>query len=207
MTTIKLSSMDAFQASASVSQTSELPTGHALFDPQEVVSFWTSAGPAMWFAKDAAFDLAFHDRLIAQHEVAARGELNRWAASAQGALALALLLDQFPRNAFRGTPRMYATDQLARAIADIAIGAGHDQSVEPMLRMFFYLPFAHSEDVGDQDRSVALFRHLPPPGPEHAERHCDIIRRFGRFPHRNAILGRKTSPKEAAYLNSGGYAG
>lgn len=176
-------------------------------DAQQVVSFWTAAGPAMWFAKDPAFDLAFHDGFIAQHKVAAREQINHWAASPQGALALVLLLDQFPRNAFRGTPQMYTTDRLARVIADIAIGAGHDHEIDPMLRMFFYLPFAHSEDLGDQDRSVALFLGLPPPGPEHAERHRDIIRRFGRFPHRNAILGRKTTPTEAAYLTSGGYAG
>jgi uncharacterized protein (DUF924 family) len=176
-------------------------------DAQQVVSFWTAAGPAMWFAKDPAFDLAFHDRFIASHDAASSGGLNQWAASPQGALALVLLLDQFPRNAFRGTPRMYATDRLARVMADIAIGAGYDHATDPTLRMFFYLPFAHSEDAGDQDRSVALFRHLPPPGPEHSERHRDIIRRFGRFPHRNAILGRKTTSKEAAYLKFGGYAG
>ena len=183
------------------------PNANVPSDSQDVLSFWTEAGPAMWFAKDPAFDLAFRDRFIASHDTAASGGSNQWAATAQGALALVLLLDQFPRNAFRDTPRMYATDVLARVVADIAIGAGHDHATDPMLRMFFYLPFAHSEDAGDQDRSVALFRHLPPPGPEHSERHRDIIRRFGRFPHRNAILGRKTSPKEAGYLKSGGYAG
>jgi uncharacterized protein (DUF924 family) len=185
----------------------ETPNANVPSDAQDVLSFWTSAGPKMWFAKDAAFDLAFRDRFIASHNAAASGGLNQWAATAPGALALVLLLDQFPRNAFRDTPRMYATDRQARVVADIAIAAGHDHATDPVLRMFFYLPFAHSEDAGDQDRSVVLFRHLPPPGPEHSERHRDIIRRFGRFPHRNAILGRKTSPKEAAYLKSGGYAG
>jgi uncharacterized protein (DUF924 family) len=174
---------------------------------QEVVSFWAAAGPAMWFAKDPAFDLAFHDQFIGCHNAAAAGELNGWAASAQGALALLILLDQFPRNAFRGTPRMYATDPLARTIADAAIAARHDEAVDPTLRIFFYLPFGHSEDVGDQVRSVAKCRHLPMPTPEHARRHHDIIHRFGRFPHRNAILGRQTTPEEAAYLSSGGYAG
>jgi uncharacterized protein (DUF924 family) len=176
-------------------------------DAQQVVSFWTAAGPAMWFAKDPDFDLAFHDRFIAQHKVAARELINHWAASPQGALALILLLDQFPRNAFRGTSRMYATDPLARVMADIAIGVGHDLSVDPQLSLFFYLPFAHSEEPDDQERSVRLARNLPPPAPAHSERHRDIIRRFGRFPHRNAILGRRTTPKEAAYLASGGYAG
>jgi uncharacterized protein (DUF924 family) len=183
------------------------PSANAQTDAQDVVSFWEAAGPKMWFAKDPGFDLAFRDRFITSHDAALRGDLNSWATTAQGALALILLLDQFPRNAFRGSARMYAADPLARLVADIAIGVGHDQSVDPALRMFFYLPFAHSEEAEDQDRSVALFRPLPPPGPEHSVRHRDIIRRFGRFPHRNVILGRQTSPEEAEFLNSGGYAG
>lgn len=176
-------------------------------DAQDVLAFWRAAGPAMWFAKDAVFDRAFHDRFIDRHVVAAGGRLTGWTATAEGALALILLLDQFPRNAFRDTPRMYATDPLARAVADYAIISDHAESFEPMLQMFFYMPFAHSEDLADQNRSVALFRDLPPPSPEHALRHCDIIRRFGRFPHRNAVLGRTSTPEEVAYLGSGGYSG
>jgi uncharacterized protein (DUF924 family) len=116
------------------------------------------------------------------------------------ALALCILLDQFPRNAFRGTPRMYATDELARHTARAAIDAGLD------LRLI-YLPFGHSEDLADQDRSVELAKRLPAPGPSNAERHRDIVRRFGRFPHRNAILGRSMTPEEQRFLDQGGFAG
>lgn len=171
------------------------------------MSFWMAAGPAMWFAKDPVFDAVFRDQFAALYDAAARGDLNGWAGSSHGALALLVLLDQYPRNAFRGTARMYATDPLARAIAREAIAAGHDAAVEPMLALFFYLPFGHSEELEDQERSVMLARDLPPPIPEHAERHCGIIRRFGRFPHRNAILGRTTTPDEADFLASGGFAG
>ncbi len=172
-----------------------------------VVDFWRAAGPAMWFARDAAFDADFRDRFIALHEAATRGDLVGWSASPRGALALLILLDQFPRNAFRGTPRMYSTDQLARAMADKAIYAGHDALVDQALSLFFYLPFAHSERREDQERSVMLARNLPPPIPDHAARHQDIIRRFGRFPHRNAILRRRSTAEETAYLASGGYSG
>lgn len=182
-------------------------TQPALPDAQAVVAFWTAAGPAMWFAKDPAFDLAFRDRFIANHDAAARGDLAGWNASPQGALALLLLLDQFPRNAFRDTSRMYATDQMAHTVATTAIAAGHDRAVDPALALFFYLPFAHSENLDDQDRSVTLTRRLAPPNPAHAARHRDIIYVFGRFPHRNAILGRTTTSAEAEYLSSGGYSG
>ena len=122
-------------------------------------------------------------------------------------MALVILLDQFPRNSFRNTPRMYATDAMARKIADAALKAGHDQAVEPALRLFFYLPFGHSENLADQDRSVALNESLGDPNLSHAKRHRDIIRRFGRFPHRNPILGRAMTPEEQHYLDEGGYAG
>lgn len=172
-----------------------------------VVEFWRAAGPGLWFAKDPEFDRRFRERFLPAHEAAARGELRAWPESAEGALALVLLLDQFPRNAFRGSPRMYSTDAMARAAAEAAIAAGHDQAIETELRLFFYLPFAHSENLADQDRSVALAQHLPPPNPAHAARHRDIIRRFGRFPHRNLILGRRMTAAEQRYLDDGGYAG
>ena len=130
-----------------------------------------------------------------------------WLATPDGALALVLLLDQFPRNAFRGTPRMYATDALAREVTAAAIDAGHDRAVEPQMQLFFYLPFGHSEDLADQERSVALARRLGQPILSHAEGHRDIIRRFGRFPHRNPILGRTMRPEEQQFLDEGGYAG
>lgn len=172
-----------------------------------VTAFWRDAGPALWFAKDEAFDTRFRTRFLALHEAAARGDLADWAGTPEGALALLVLLDQFPRNAFRGTPRMYATDPLARRVAAAAIAAGHDAALEPAMRLFIYLPFGHSEDLVDQERSVELARSLGQPSLSHAERHRDIIRRFGRFPHRNPILGRSMTPVEQRYLDEGGYAG
>jgi uncharacterized protein (DUF924 family) len=175
--------------------------------PADVAEFWRQAGPSMWFAKDADFDRRFRETFLREHEAAARGELDHWMTTAEGALALLLLLDQFPRNAFRGTPRMYATDATARRIATAAVDAGHDQQVPPQLRIFFYLPFAHSEDLADQDRAVALGRHLGLPNSANSERHRDIVRRFGRFPHRNPILGRNMTPQEQEFLDQGGYSG
>jgi len=172
-----------------------------------VVDFWRAAGPGLWFAKDAGFDRRFRERFLPLYEVAARGELGHWLEAPEGALALLVLLDQFPRNAFRGSPRMYTTDTLAREMAEAAIQTGHDQAVEADLRLFFYLPFAHSENLADQERSVALNRHLGEPNASHAQRHRDIIARFGRFPHRNPILGRTMRPEEQRYLDEGGYAG
>jgi uncharacterized protein (DUF924 family) len=172
-----------------------------------VVEFWREAGPSMWFAKDAEFDRRFRERLETTHEAAARGELDGWLSTPFGALALILLLDQFPRNAFRGTQRMYATDERARAAAAAAIDAGHDQTVPKDLRLFMYLPFGHSEALADQDRSVALAEKLGEPDLSHARRHRDIIRRFGRFPHRNPIFDRAMTPAEQRYLDEGGYAG
>jgi uncharacterized protein (DUF924 family) len=176
-------------------------------DALEVVDFWREAGPGLWFAKDAAFDTRFRTRFLAVHEAAARAELGTWAATAAGALALILLLDQFPRNAFRSTPRMYATDAAARGVADAAIAVRHDLATPVDLRLFFYLPFGHSEHLADQDRSVALNRGLGEPSLSHAERHRSIVQRFGRFPHRNPILGRAMRPEEQRFLDEGGYAG
>jgi uncharacterized protein (DUF924 family) len=172
-----------------------------------VVEFWRAAGPQLWFAKDADFDRRFRERFLSLHETAVRGDLAGWQATAQGALALVLLLDQFPRNAFRGTRRMYAADPMARQAAHAAIEAGHDLAVEPQLALFFYLPLGHSESLADQERCVALFRRLGQPDLAKAERHREIIRRFGRFPHRNPILGRTTTEEERRYLDGGGYAG
>lgn len=204
-------------ASASDVQTSAPAGAHArpllpstpipLAEAIAVVDFWREAGPKLWFAKDDDFDRRFRERFLALHEAAARGELNRWMAAPDGALALMVLLDQFPRNAFRGTPRMYATDALARELANTAIAAGHDRTVESQMQLFFYLPFGHSENIADQERSVALARRLGQPSLSHAEGHRDIIRRFGRFPHRNPILGRTMRPEERQFLDQGGFAG
>ncbi|MGE0628259.1 MAG: DUF924 family protein [Hyphomicrobiaceae bacterium] len=176
-------------------------------EARAVVEFWRMAGPGLWFAKDDAFDNHFRKHFLTQHEAAARGELAGWAGTADGVLALVILLDQFPRNAFRGTARMYATDGHARLVADAAIKAGHDRAVDRELAKFFYLPFAHSEQLADQERSVALTRRLGEPDLSHALGHRDIIRRFGRFPHRNPILGRSMTPEEQHYLGNGGFKG
>lgn len=172
-----------------------------------VVDFWTAAGPRRWFAKDAAFDSEFRETFAAQHEAAARGELEDWPRTATGALALVLLLDQYPRNSFRGTARMFATDALAREVASAAIAAGHDRAVGDELASFFYLPFEHSEDLADQEKAVALCERLGGEAMKYAIIHRDIIQRFGRFPHRNAILGRATTAEEQRFMDEGGFAG
>jgi uncharacterized protein (DUF924 family) len=176
-------------------------------DAKAVVAFWLGAGHERWFAKDPEFDRRFGERFATLYEKAAEGEIDDWAATADGALALVILLDQYPRNAFRGTARMYTTERAAKKIADDAVAAGHDAAVAQELRLFFVLPFAHSEDLRDQDRAVRLSRELGETDLYHAERHRDVIRRFGRFPHRNAALGRATTPEEQIYLEQDGYPG
>lgn len=175
--------------------------------PDEVVAFWRAAGPANWFAKDPAFDLRFGALFADAYAFAEREELGFWEDTPEGALALVLLLDQYPRNAFRGTARMYATDPLARAVAARAIRRRFDEAVEPDLRLFLYMPFAHSESLDDQDWSVALCTALGEPHATRSRHHRDIVARFGRFPHRNAVFGRVTTEEEADWLAAGGYAG
>lgn len=177
------------------------------FEAAAVVAFWREAGPTRWFAKNEAFDLAFRTRFHDLHFAAARRQCDGWGAEAEGALALMLLLDQFPRNCFRGTGHMYATDPLARMFATQALDARLDQQVEKALRLFFYLPLSHSEQMADQRRALALNHALDEESGRHAQGHLDIVARFGRFPHRNAMLGRQTTDEEAAFLKSGGFAG
>lgn len=172
--------------------------------PSEIVRFWREAGPKAWFARDASFDLRCR-AFEAAHHAAARGELDAWAGDAEGALALCLLLDQIPRNLYRGSAHAFATDPLARATAGRAIDAGHDRASDEALRIFFYLPFEHAEDISLQDRSVALFDNAE--YVRYAALHRDVIARFGRFPHRNRALGRATTEEEQAYLDGGGFAG
>ena len=181
--------------------------GSAAPTPADVVAFWRAAGPQRWFEKDAAFDDDIRRRFLKLHEAAAAGKLTDWEASAEGALALLILLDQFPRNMFRGQTRAFATDSLALAIASRAILNGFDGAFLD-LRGFFYLPFMHSEDLADQERAIAFYRaHNDADGLKWAELHANIIRRFSRFPHRNAVLGRVSTPQEQAFLDSGGFAG
>ncbi|HEY4030513.1 MAG TPA: DUF924 family protein [Caulobacteraceae bacterium] len=176
--------------------------------PADVVTFWMQAGPKAWFKKSEVFDAQIRQRFEALHFAASRGELDDWGQTPEGALALLLLLDQFPRNLFRGSPHAFATDPLARETARAAIARGFDTRVDAELRQFFYLPFEHSEHIEDQDRSVAL---CAASGDAHLEKwaklHRDIIARFGRFPHRNACLGRTTTEEESAFLKGGGFAG
>jgi uncharacterized protein (DUF924 family) len=177
------------------------------FQPGDVVRFWRDAGPSRWFKKDDEFDRAFRDRFLPAHEAAARGDLDGWMDTAEGALALCILLDQFPRNAFRGSARMFATDPKAREIARAAVNAGFDTQVDEPLRQFFYLPFEHSESLQDQDVALELMSRLDAESRRWALLHRDIIVRFGRFPHRNAVLGRTTTPEEQRFLDDGGFSG
>jgi uncharacterized protein (DUF924 family) len=183
-----------------------------LMVPADIVDFWREAGPKRWYAKEPAFDEEIRQRFEATHHAAARGEYAGWADSANGALALLILLDQFPRNLYRDSAHAFATDGLARQVASDAIERGHDRAADPALREFFYLPFAHAEDLQIQDRGVELSRAA---GQEAGEAHPgmwsllhrEIIAKFGRFPHRNAGLGRTTTPDEQAFLDAGGFAG
>ncbi len=174
---------------------------------QDVLSFWPAAGPDKWFSKDAAFDAEIRTRFVATYEAAAARAI-AWDGTAEGALALLIVLDQFPRNMFRGSARAFAADPLAREVAARAIARGFDRQIAVAERSFFYLPFEHSESLADQERCVALNRASGDADAlKWAELHADIIRRFGRFPHRNAVLGRATTPDEQAFLDGGGFAG
>lgn len=176
-------------------------------DARAIIAFWREAGPRLWFAKDSAFDVKFRDRFAALYGKAARGELITWRSTPDGALAEILLLDQYPRNAFRGTPHMYATDALARDAARAMLAAKQDRAISADIRLFCYLPFGHSEDLTDQQLSVELSRPLGEPNLSHAIEHRDIVVMFGRFPHRNPILGRTMTGEEQDYLDTGGYKG
>ena len=176
--------------------------------PSDVIAFWREAGPRKWFGAGAAFDTQIQERFGETHLIAARGELADWENTAEGALALLLLTDQFPRNLYRHSAHAFATDAMAREIADRALARGFDARTAADLRAFFYLPFEHHEDAASQARSVALFETLGDKlGLEYAKLHADLIARFGRFPQRNAALGRISTPEEIAYLAQGGFAG
>lgn len=160
----------------------------------------------IWFRSTEEFDAALRREFLGDYEAAAAGTLWPWEASPEAALALVLLLDQVPRNIFRRTPRAYVADATALAVADRAIARGFDKLVPPTWRLFFYMPFHHSEDLADQQRSVALFNALPQnPDRRGALRrygcqYVEVIERFGRFPHRNEILDRTSTPDEIAFM-------
>lgn len=177
----------------------------------DIHAFWFGAAvpDPRWFRKDPAFDAEIRTRYGAAIEAALEGAYEAWSATPRGALARILLLDQFTRNVFRGTPRAFAGDPLALDVAGRAVDAGFDRELGPNERWFLYLPFEHAEDAAAQDRSLGLFgalaRETGERGPlEWAEKHAAVIRRFGRYPHRNAILGRASTPEELAYLDEPG---
>lgn len=184
-----------------------------LLSPAEIVAFWRAAGRERWFKADPAFDASVRETLLPAHDDAvARGAgeqpLPGYEVSPDGTLALAILLDQVPRNVFRGTPRAFATDSAAFAVSNRALASGMDGRVEPLLRGFLYLPYMHAEDLAAQELSVALYEALGDADQLHyAVVHRDIIARFGRFPHRNPILGRETTEEEARFLAEGGFSG
>ena len=171
----------------------------------DIIAFWLDSGSSKWFAKDIAFDDALRTRFLDGHFAAARREREAMLEDADDALALILLLDQVPRNVFRDSAHAFATDPLAREYAHRAIDARFDTIIEPALRIFFYLPFEHSEDIADQDRVVALCEALGDATYlKYAEANRDVIRRFGRFPHRNRSLARVNTSEEQAWLDAGG---
>jgi uncharacterized protein (DUF924 family) len=180
--------------------------------PADVLDFWfgapgskeREAPRALWFERDDAFDALCRDRFLAAWEAASRGELDHWADDAEGAVALVVLLDQIPRNAWRNDARTFATDARALELSRRAIDRGLDRELSPLFRWFLYMPFMHAEDLAAQERGVELFESLQPALPvdvaTYARRHRDAIARFGRFPHRNAVLGRESTADELVYL-------
>lgn len=186
---------------------------------EAVLGFWFGvvkdgdARPrAVWFERNDEFDAEISDNFRADYERAAAGELDGWLETPRGALALVILLDQFPRNLFRGSAKAFETDARARSAARSALERGHDARVSPVERWFFYLPFEHGEDPEDQRRSVELFAALDNEESDensrlvydYAVRHREIIERFGRFPHRNSVLGRDSTPEEEEFLSQPG---
>jgi len=175
-----------------------------LVSAQEVLAFWFSPQVRpLWFRSTPAFDRELAARFMETYRAAAAGGLTDWDDSAQGALALVIVLDQFPLNMFRGTPASFATESAARRAADAAIAAGFDAELSDEQKAFLYMPYMHSEGLRDQDTSVQLYEAAGLSNNlKFARHHRDLIRRFGRFPHRNSILGRQSTREEIAYLNS-----
>jgi uncharacterized protein (DUF924 family) len=186
---------------------------------EEIFSFWFAEPRddkayyeerhSLWFTADPQFDQEIRDRFTRDYQMAAERKLMDWTETPRAGLALIVLLDQFPRNMFRGDPRAFATDPLAREVATSFIQRGEDQLLLPVERMFVYLPFMHSEDLIHQRQSVVLFQQLAQQrayldSMSYAIRHREIIERFGRFPHRNAILGRLSTPEEVEFLQQSG---
>lgn len=177
--------------------------------PRDVLDFWFAAGPEKWFAKDAGFDAEIAKRFGALHAQGSTGALDEWANDGQGALALLILLDQFSRNLYRNDHRAFTQDAQALRIAEQSIARRFDVETPITARKWFYMPFMHSEELQMHEKGLGFFatRLNDPETLKYAEIHLDVIRRFGRFPHRNAVLGRVTTPEEQSFLDMGGFAG
>ncbi len=180
----------------------ELPT------PGDVLDFWFSAGAKKWFARDDTFDAAIRDRFLTLHGKAATGVIDDWSKNAEGALALIIVLDQFSRNLYRNSPQAFATDEKALGLSLSLIAKRQDIEFPINVRLWIYMPFQHSEDLEIQDRSIELFGTIgDPENLRFAHIHRDIIEKFGRFPHRNQVLGRTSSAEELKFLADGGFSG
>lgn len=176
--------------------------------PADIIAFWREAGRERWYKRDDAFDAEVRRRFCALWQRAAAGELGSWETSDEGALALVIVLDQFPRNMFRGDPMTFSSDAPARDVARRAIDRAVDRRIDPALLEFLYMPFMHSEHLPDQEHCIALFQDANnAENLKYAQEHADIIRRFGRFPHRNRMLGRPTTDEEQTFLDNGGFSG
>ena len=170
--------------------------------PADVLEFWFGRDRKDWFAKSDAFDAEIRARFLDAYEAAAAGRLDAWKADPRSCLALVIVLDQFPRNMFRASERAFAADALARDAARVIVENGWDKSFNEDEKAFAYLPFEHSEEMTDQELSMKLFAGNP--NAEWARKHWEIIKRFGRFPHRNGILGRQSTPAEIEFLKQPG---
>ncbi len=178
--------------------------------PEEILTFWLDeVGPDKWYAQNDALDAEIRDRFLSAWEGAKDGRFSLWLTYPSGALAYIILTDQFPRNMFRGQARAFSTDRAALAAAKSAIDKSWDMKIDEPARQFFYLPLMHSENLCDQERCVRLLcQRMPDTGASnllHARAHREVIRRFGRFPYRNAALSRPMTGPEADYVSGGGY--
>ncbi len=177
-------------------------------DPKEIVSYWVDeVGPGQWYSSSKALDGDIRKRFEADWDRAMAGEYDHWICSSESALALLILLDQFPRNMFRNTSKAFASDAKALAKCKKALSLGHDQKITGSKRQFFYMPLMHSENLTDQDKCVRLMK-LNMEGDDnliHAKAHREIIRKFGRFPYRNDALERRSSPHETDFIDNQGY--
>lgn len=181
----------------------------AIARPRDILDFWFAAGPGKWFAKSDAFDRDIRRNFTDTYGAACEGKLDIWGKEAEGALALVIVLDQFSRNLWRGDHRTFAQDARALALADESVRRRFDVEVPETARKWFYMPYMHAEDLAAQERGLIYFatRLHDPETLSFATDHAAIIRRFGRFPHRNAVLGRPATPEEQSFLDEGGFKG